>query len=252
MLLKSAAEGEDDFKEKTVAKTAGKAVGKSVLKKIPLVSIGAGVVFCVQRAKAGDWAGATAEIASGVLGTFPGLGTAASTAIDVGLAGADIHGVIKENNNKNKSVVLEYMKENGIGVEEKTDIPDIRAKMKQDAISINSSNKSSQSTDLRIMMKHDIDKNKEQLTGILNYINTQGNPNNKFDVKETVEIMYNKYGDNAHVLIQELVRKPGSVIGFIDDEKVSTEQDVVQYFCGEDNDAKRQQIVQSILNKRSR
>lgn len=82
---------------KTVAKTAGTAVGKSVLKKIPLVSLGAGAYFAWQRLKDGDWKGACGEMASGALGCLPGLGTAASTAIDVGLAARDISGVVNEN-----------------------------------------------------------------------------------------------------------------------------------------------------------
>ena len=76
---------------KTAIKTTAKAVGKSLLKKIPFISIGAGLVFGVQRAMAGDFAGAAGEVASGVCGTFPGVGTAASVAIDAGLAGRDIY-----------------------------------------------------------------------------------------------------------------------------------------------------------------
>lgn len=76
---------------KTAGKTAAKAVGKSLLKKIPVLSVGAGLVFGAQRAMAGDWKGAAGEVASGALGTFPGLGTAASVAIDAGLAGRDIY-----------------------------------------------------------------------------------------------------------------------------------------------------------------
>lgn len=68
---------------KTAAKTGAKAVGKSLLKKIPVVSAVAGVGFGIGRLKDGDWKGALGEVASGVCGCVPGLGTAASTAIDV-------------------------------------------------------------------------------------------------------------------------------------------------------------------------
>ena len=81
---------------KTVAKTTGSAVGKSVLKKVPLVSVAAGCYFAWDRAKDGDWKGACGEIASGIAGCFPGVGTAASAAIDVGLAAKDISGAIAE------------------------------------------------------------------------------------------------------------------------------------------------------------
>lgn len=84
---------------KVAAKTGAKAVGKSLLKKIPVVSAVAGVCFAVGRAKEGDWKGACGEALSGVAGCFPGLGTAASTAIDVGLAGRDIHNSLAETEN---------------------------------------------------------------------------------------------------------------------------------------------------------
>ena len=81
---------------KAAAKTAGSAVGKSVIKKIPLVSAAAGCYFAWDRIKDGDWKGACGEVASGVAGCFPGLGTAASAAIDVGLAAKDIKTAVDE------------------------------------------------------------------------------------------------------------------------------------------------------------
>ncbi len=81
---------------KAVAKTTGSAVGKSVLKKVPLVSVAAGCYFAWDRVKDGDWKGACGEVASGLAGCFPGVGTAASAAIDVGLAAKDISGAIAE------------------------------------------------------------------------------------------------------------------------------------------------------------
>ena len=80
---------------KVVAKTVGTAVGKSVLKKIPLVSAVAGTCFAIGRLKNGEWKAAGCEFLSGVAGCFPGLGTAASVAIDAGLAANDIHKATK-------------------------------------------------------------------------------------------------------------------------------------------------------------
>ena len=79
---------------KAVARTAGSAIGKSVLKKVPLVSVAAGCYFAWDRVKEGDWKGACGEVASGVAGCFPGVGTGISAAIDVGLAAKDIGGAI--------------------------------------------------------------------------------------------------------------------------------------------------------------
>ena len=80
---------------KIVTKTAGTAIGKSIIKKIPVVSFGAGCYFAYQRLKDGDWKGACGELTSGTLGCFPGLGTAASVAVDAGLAARDINTAVK-------------------------------------------------------------------------------------------------------------------------------------------------------------
>jgi len=73
------------------AKTAGKGIGKSLLKKIPLIGLGAGILFGAQRLMEGDMLGAAGEVASGAAGTIPGVGTAASIGIDTALAGRDIY-----------------------------------------------------------------------------------------------------------------------------------------------------------------
>jgi len=74
---------------KEAAEIGAKALGKTILKKIPGVSIIAGLGFGLQRALSGDFLGAAGEVASGVASTFPGVGTAASIAIDAGLAARD-------------------------------------------------------------------------------------------------------------------------------------------------------------------
>lgn len=94
---------------KTAAKAAGKGLlkggFKSLLKKIPGVSAVAGTVFAAQRALAGDWAGAAMEMASGIAGTIPGIGTAVSTALDVGLMAKDAVSASKESANASKESV---------------------------------------------------------------------------------------------------------------------------------------------------
>lgn len=95
---------------KTAAKSATKATSKilrkaalkSLVKKIPVVSLAAGCVFAYQRLKDGDWKGAIGEVASGALGCVPGVGTAASVAVDAGLATRDVY-------NANKMTSLEKM-----------------------------------------------------------------------------------------------------------------------------------------------
>jgi hypothetical protein len=75
---------------KTVGKIGAKAAGKSLLKKIPGIGIVAGLGFGAGRLMSGDWKGALGEVASGAASTIPGLGTAASVAIDAGLAARDV------------------------------------------------------------------------------------------------------------------------------------------------------------------
>ena len=71
-------------------KTGAKGLGKSFIKKIPLLGLGAGILFGAQRAMAGDFAGAAMEIASGAASTLPGMGTAASVGIDAALMARDM------------------------------------------------------------------------------------------------------------------------------------------------------------------
>ena len=75
---------------KSVAKIGGKALGKGLLKKIPFVGLGAGLLFAGQRMMAGDFKGAGLEMLSGVAGTVPGIGTAVSIGLDAALAAKDV------------------------------------------------------------------------------------------------------------------------------------------------------------------
>jgi hypothetical protein len=95
---KEAAEQGGKTTLKTVAKKTGtnlgaklgaKAVGKSLLKKIPVIGLLAGVGFGLQRALKGDFTGAALELASGAASMIPGIGTGVSVALDAGIATRD-------------------------------------------------------------------------------------------------------------------------------------------------------------------
>jgi len=73
-----------------VAETTATSLGKSFVKKIPLIGLAAGIGMGGWRAMQGDFVGAGGEVASGVVGTLPGAGTAASIAIDAALLARDI------------------------------------------------------------------------------------------------------------------------------------------------------------------
>lgn len=75
---------------KAAGKAAAKGAGKSLLKKLPGIGLLAGLAFGAGRLMDGDWKGALGEVTSGAASTIPGVGTAASLAIDAGLAARDI------------------------------------------------------------------------------------------------------------------------------------------------------------------
>jgi len=78
------------FLGKGAGKGLLKAGGKSLLKKIPGIGLLAGIGFGISRALEGDWLGAAGEVASGAAGMIPVVGTAASIALDAGLAARDM------------------------------------------------------------------------------------------------------------------------------------------------------------------
>ena len=96
---RGAKKGAQKATTKAATKAAGKGIGKGLLKKLPLVGLGLGAAFALERAAGGDMVGALGELASGAAAMVPGWGTAASVAIDAGLIAKDID---KENKNSEK------------------------------------------------------------------------------------------------------------------------------------------------------
>ena len=76
---------------KVATKAVGKGVGKSMLKKIPVVGLGLGAIFAIDRLRKGDWGGALMELGSGAASMIPGVGTAVSVGLDAALVGKDIN-----------------------------------------------------------------------------------------------------------------------------------------------------------------
>ena len=102
--VKGAAKGGAKAVAKGAAKEGAIVAAKATSKKIPVIAVGAGLVFggirvgvgiyhCVQGDTAQgvqEFFKAPLEVASGVAGSFPGVGTAASVCIDAGLCAWDI------------------------------------------------------------------------------------------------------------------------------------------------------------------
>ena len=88
---------------KVAAKEGAEAAGKSWIKKIPGIGIAMGAMFAAERAGGGDFSGAGLEILSGAASSFPGLGTAASLAIDGALMAKDVGAFDSDTPAKSKS-----------------------------------------------------------------------------------------------------------------------------------------------------
>tara|TARA_A100001201_G_C3927119_1_gene152439 strand:- start:25 stop:525 length:501 start_codon:yes stop_codon:yes gene_type:complete len=67
--------------------------GKVLLKKIPIIGALYGTYLAYKRFKEGDIIGGLMEFGSGIASIFPGLGTAASVAMDASLVAMDAKGV---------------------------------------------------------------------------------------------------------------------------------------------------------------
>jgi len=76
--------------------SVAKNVGGKLLKKIPGVGLIAGLGFAASRLMKGDALGALGEVASGAAAIIPGIGTAASVAIDAAMIARDVSKASKD------------------------------------------------------------------------------------------------------------------------------------------------------------
>jgi hypothetical protein len=88
---------------KQVAKITAKRAGKSALKLIPGVDIGISGKEAFDYAKQGKWDQAGISALSGAVGWVPGLGDAASAALDLTNTGLDISRLHLNSKNKTKN-----------------------------------------------------------------------------------------------------------------------------------------------------
>ena len=96
--------------EESMIKTYGKNAAKSMAKKIPLVCLAVGMECARDRWNNGDYIGAGFEGLSALTANIPGIGTAVSAVIDVGLATADFISSLG-GNEEQKAVALTITKE---------------------------------------------------------------------------------------------------------------------------------------------
>ena len=81
---------------KITAKNGAKEAGRMGVKIIPAAGLIVGGAFAIGRLNTGDVIGACLELASGAASTVPGVGTALSLAIDVGIAALEIDEAVDE------------------------------------------------------------------------------------------------------------------------------------------------------------
>lgn len=89
-VIEEGAEEATKLAEKGLMKRGIKFGGKILGKKIPIVGAGIAAKFAADRAREGDYWGASLELASGILSIVPGFGTAASIVLDAALVAKDI------------------------------------------------------------------------------------------------------------------------------------------------------------------
>lgn len=87
----------------SLGKMLTKGGSKMLLKKIPIVGALFGLGLSIKRMINGDWLGGIMELGSGLASIFPGVGTAASLAIDGALLGTDAAGITGEKYTNNET-----------------------------------------------------------------------------------------------------------------------------------------------------
>lgn len=100
----------------------GKQLGKAALKKLPVVGLAMGAGMAISRAEEGDYVGAAMEFASGALSMIPGIGTAASVAMDAALMKRDYDKAQESSG---------YPKQSGTGNTKNTNVPSFKQLSKE-------------------------------------------------------------------------------------------------------------------------
>ena len=85
-----------DVVKKILRRVLPKFLSKGLAKKIPFLGVAVGAVYSIQKAVQRDWYGSLMELGSGVVSVFPGPGTAASVALDVGILVNEIQLEVEE------------------------------------------------------------------------------------------------------------------------------------------------------------
>ena len=91
-----AAQAKKKAVKKASLKAGAKGLGKAALKKIPIIGALGGLAFGASRLMKGDISGALMEVASGAASIVPGIGTAASVALDAALMAKDVSAASKD------------------------------------------------------------------------------------------------------------------------------------------------------------
>lgn len=94
-------------------------------------------------------------------------------------------------------------------------------------------------------------KEKARMIKVVEGMNRVNGAKSAMDVSQTINTLYDKFGDNAYELLTKAVNEPFSFAQNIGDSSIRTSRDAVRSLCDTD-DAKKNAVINAVLNARDR
>lgn len=94
-------------------------------------------------------------------------------------------------------------------------------------------------------------KEKARMIKVVEGMNRVNGAKSAMDVSQTINTLYDKFGDNAYELLTKAVNEPFNFAQNIGDSSIRTSRDAVRSLCDTD-DAKKSAVISAVLNARDR
>ncbi|MBQ8750677.1 MAG: hypothetical protein IJZ30_03465 [Alphaproteobacteria bacterium] len=94
-------------------------------------------------------------------------------------------------------------------------------------------------------------KEKARMIKVVEGMNRVNGAKNAMDVSQTINTLYDKFGDNAYELLTKAVNEPFNFAQNIGDSSIRTSRDAVRSLCDTD-DAKKSAVISAVLKERGR
>ncbi len=94
-------------------------------------------------------------------------------------------------------------------------------------------------------------REKAQMIKVIEEVNQVNGVRYALDVTKTVDVLYDKFGDNAYEVLTEAVYKPFKFAQDVGDSSIRTSHDVVMSLCNTD-ETKAREVASVVLNGRDR